>query len=153
MIMEKIKFTREEMAIMIDMLNAIVTDKEYLSTLLPNLPKSCPFWKNQEIKRDCCGSCSCSYCVSSNMLIFLDIVKDVLIKGESPINALTEESSAKAQTTKIRLYSENCYTSDSIDYLTLTDEQLRLLEYLASNDCLREDIDYEECGDSKFKTV
>lgn len=59
----------------------------------------------------------------------------------------------KAKTIKIRLYSENCDTSDSIDYLTLTDEQFRLLEYLAGNDCLREDIDYEECGDSEFKTI
>ena len=59
----------------------------------------------------------------------------------------------KAKTIKIRLYSENCYTSDSIDYLTLTDEQFRLLEYLVSNDCLREDIDYEECGNPEFKTI
>ena len=37
--MEKIKFTREEMAIMIDMLNSMVTDEEYLST---HLARNCP---------------------------------------------------------------------------------------------------------------
>ena len=59
----------------------------------------------------------------------------------------------KTKTVKIRLYSEEDYASNSIDWLILTEEQFRLLEYLVSNDCLREDIDYEVYGDSKFKTI
>ena len=48
--MGKIKFTREEMAIMIDMLNSMVTDEEYLST---HLARNCPFWNNAEVREDC----------------------------------------------------------------------------------------------------
>lgn len=87
------------------------------------------------------------------MIAFLENVKDVFIKGKSPIDTLTEENSAKAQTIKIRLYSEEDYTSDFIDYLILTDEQFRLLKYLAGNDCLRKDTNYEECSDPEFKTI
>ena len=149
MIMEKINFTREDMVSMIDILNAMVTDEKHLSA---HLPRSCPFWKNQEIKGDCCSS-SCLYCVSSNMIAFLDIIKDVFIKGKTPIDALTEESSAKAKTTKIRLYSNEDCLNDTLDWLALTDEQLRLLNYLIVNCYLTDGINYEECGEPDFTTV
>ena len=147
--MEKIKFTREDMISMIDMLNTMVTDKEYLST---HLPKSCPFWENQEIKEGCPYK-SCSFCVSDNMIAFLDIIKDVFIKGKSPIDALTEESSAKAQTTKVRLYSNEDNLNDTLAWLALTDEQLRLLDYLIVNGFLTDGINYEECGELEFRTI
>lgn len=59
----------------------------------------------------------------------------------------------KTKTVKIRLYSEEDYASNSIDWLILTEEQFRLLEYLANNDCLADCIDYEVCDDSDFKTI
>ena len=59
----------------------------------------------------------------------------------------------KTKTIKIRLYSEEDYASNSIDWLILTEEQFRLLEYLANNDCLADCIDYEVCNDADFTTV
>ena len=59
----------------------------------------------------------------------------------------------KTKTVKIRLYSEEDYASNSIDWLILTEEQFRLLEYLANNDCLADCIDYEVCNDADFTTV
>ena len=59
----------------------------------------------------------------------------------------------KTKTIKIRLYSEENYASNSIDWLILTEEQFRLLEYLANNDCLADCIDYEVCNDADFITV
>lgn len=147
--MGKINFTKEDMASMIDMLNSIVTDGEYLST---HLTRNCPFWKNQEIKEKCSNS-SCLYCVSSNMIAFLDIIKDVFIKGKSPIDALTEESPAKAQTTKIRVYSEEDYVDNTLAWLALTDDQLRLFDYLVNNGYLTDGINYDKCGDPAFKTI
>ena len=150
MIMGKIKFTREEMTTMIDMLNSMVTDEKYLSV---HMTRNCPFWKNQEIMRDYCGSCSCSYCVSSNMLVFLDIIKDIIIKGKSPIDALTEKNPAKEQTTKVRVYSDEDYVNNTLAWLALTDEQLRLFNYLFNNGYLMDGIDYEECEEPEVKTV
>lgn len=147
--MGKINFTKEDMVSMIDMLNTMITDEKHLSA---HLPRNCPFWKNQEIKGDCCSS-SCLYCVSSNMIAFLDIIKDVFIKGKTPIDALTEESSAKAQTTKIRVYSDEDCVDNTLAWLALTDEQLRLFNYLVNNGYLTDGINYEECGEPEFKTV
>ena len=59
----------------------------------------------------------------------------------------------KTKTIKIRLYSEEDYASNSIDWLILTEEQFRLLEYLANNDCLADCIDSEVCNDADFTTV
>ena len=59
----------------------------------------------------------------------------------------------KTKTVKIRLYSEEDYASNSIDWLILTEEQFRLLEYLANNDCLADCIDYEVCNDADFITI
>ena len=59
----------------------------------------------------------------------------------------------KTKLIKIRLYSEEDYASNSIDWLILTEEQFRLLEYLANNDCLADCIDYEVCNDADFTTV
>ena len=59
----------------------------------------------------------------------------------------------KTKTIKIRLYSEEDYASNSIDWLILTEKQFRLLEYLANNDCLADCIDYEVCNDADFKTI
>ena len=59
----------------------------------------------------------------------------------------------KTKTVKIKLYSEEDYASNSIDWLILTEEQFRLLEYLDSNGYLMGGINYEECGDPEFKTI
>ena len=147
--MEKIKFTREEMATMIDMLNSMVTDEKYLSV---HMTSNCPFWKNQEIKEECSNN-RCLVCMSDNMVAFLDIIKDIIIKGKAPIDTLTEKSSAKAQTTKIRLYSDEDCVDNTLAWLALTDEQLRLFDYLVNNGYLTDGINYEECGDPAFKTI
>lgn len=59
----------------------------------------------------------------------------------------------KTKTTKIRLYSNEDCLNDTLDWLTLTDEQLRLLNYLIVNCYLTDGINYEECGELEFKTV
>ena len=147
--MGKINFTREDMLSMLDMLHAMVTDEKYLSA---HLTRNCPFWKNQETKEECSTN-SCLYCVSSNMIAFLDIVKDVFIKGKPPIDTLTEESSAKAQTTKIRIYSDEDCVDNTLAWLALTDDQLRLFDYLVNNGYLTDGINYDKCGDPAFKTI
>ena len=148
--MGKIKFTREEMAIMIDMLNSIVTDEEYLSA---HLARNCPFWNNVEVREDCSNK-SCLSCVSDNMVAFLNIINDVFIKGKSPIDTLTEESSAKAQITKVRIYSsDEDYSYNTLAWFALTDEQLRLFNYLVNNGYLTDGINYEICNDADFTTV
>ena len=147
--MRKIKFTREEMAIMIDMLNSMATDEKYLSV---HMTRNCPFWKNQEIKEECSNN-RCLVCMSDNMVAFLDIIKDIIIKGKSPIDALTEENPAKEQTTKVRVYSDEDYVNNTLTWLALTDEQLRLFNYLANNGYLTDGIDYEECEEPEFKTI
>lgn len=58
----------------------------------------------------------------------------------------------KTKTVKIRLCSEkNC--ASNIDWLILTEEQFRLLEYLADNDCLADCINYEVCNDAYSITI
>ena len=59
----------------------------------------------------------------------------------------------KTKTVKIRLYSEEDYASNSIDWLILTEEQFRLLNYLIDNGYLADGIHYEECGEPEFKTI
>ena len=55
----------------------------------------------------------------------------------------------KTETVKIRLYSKEDNTPDSIDWLILTEEEFSLLEYLANNDYLADYIDYEVYNDDK----
>ena len=57
------------------------------------------------------------------------------------------------ETTKIRLYSNEDYVGDTLAWFALTDEQLRLLNYLIDNGYLVDGIDYEECGEPEFKTI
>ena len=57
------------------------------------------------------------------------------------------------KTIKIRLYSNEDNLNDTLAWLALTDEQLRLLDYLIDNGFLTFLIDYEECGEPEFKTV
>lgn len=59
----------------------------------------------------------------------------------------------KAKTTKIRLYSNEDHLNDTLDWLALTDEQRRLLDYLIVNCYLTDGINYEECDEPDFKTV
>ena len=59
----------------------------------------------------------------------------------------------KTKTVKIRLYSEEDYAYNSIDWLILTEEQFRLLNYLIDNGYLADGIHYEECGEPEFKTI
>ena len=59
----------------------------------------------------------------------------------------------KTKTIKVRLYSEEDYASNSIDWLILTEEQLRLFDYLVNNGYLTDGINYDECGDPEFKTI
>ena len=46
------------------------------------------------------------------------------------------------ETTKIRLYSKEDNLNDTLAWLALTDEQLRLLDYLIDNGFLTDGIDY-----------
>ena len=59
----------------------------------------------------------------------------------------------KTKTTKIRLYSNEDLVDDTLAWFALTDEQLRLLDYLIDNGYLTDGINYEECGDPEFKTI
>ena len=57
------------------------------------------------------------------------------------------------ETTKIRLYSNEDNLDDTLAWLALTDEQLRLFNYLANNGYLSDEISYEEYGDPEFETI
>ena len=57
------------------------------------------------------------------------------------------------ETTKIRLYSNEDNLNDTLAWLALTDEQLRLFNYLANNGYLSDGISYEEYGDPEFGTI
>lgn len=59
----------------------------------------------------------------------------------------------KAQTTKIRIYSKEDYVDNTLAWLALTDEQLRLFDYLFNNGYLADEIGYDECGEPEFKTI
>ena len=59
----------------------------------------------------------------------------------------------KTKTTKIRVYSEEDYVYNTIAWLALTDDQLRLFDYLINNGYLTDGINYEECSDPEFKTI
>ena len=59
----------------------------------------------------------------------------------------------KTKTTKIRLYSNEDLVDDALAWFALTDEQLRLLDYLIDNGFLADGIDYEECGEPEFKAI
>ena len=59
----------------------------------------------------------------------------------------------KAQTTKIRVYSNEDCVDNTLAWLALTDEQLRLFNYLVNNGYLTDGINYEECGEPEFETV
>ena len=57
------------------------------------------------------------------------------------------------KTVKIRLSSEEDYTSDCIKWFILTEERFRLLEYLANNNYLADYIVYGVYNDPEFKTI
>ena len=57
------------------------------------------------------------------------------------------------KTKKIRLNNNEENKNKNIVQLALTDEQLRLLDYLIDNGFLTDGIDYEECGEPEFKTI
>ena len=59
----------------------------------------------------------------------------------------------KTKTTKIRLYSNEDHLDDTLAWLALTDEQLRLFNYLANKGYLSDEISYEEYGDPEFETI
>ena len=59
----------------------------------------------------------------------------------------------ETKTTKIRLYSEEDYVDDTLAWFALTDEQLRLLNYLSDNGYLADGINYEEYGEPNFTTI
>ena len=49
--------------------------------------------------------------------------------------------------TKIRVYSNEDCIDNTFVWLALTDDQLRLFDYLVDNGYLADGINYEECGD------
>ena len=55
--------------------------------------------------------------------------------------------------TKIRVYSDEDYVYNTLAWLALTDDQLRLFDYLINNGYLTDGINYEECGEPVFKTI
>ena len=55
--------------------------------------------------------------------------------------------------TKIRVYSDEDYVYNTLAWLALTDDQLRLFDYLVNNGYLTDGINYEECGEPVFKTI
>ena len=58
------------------------------------------------------------------------------------IITVNKERKMIMETTKIRLYSNEDNLNDTLAWLALTDEQLRLLDYLIDNGFLADGIDY-----------
>lgn len=82
-------------------------------------------------------------------LDMLDIIKDVFVNNVPPVQTTNQEPKEK-KLHKYRLFSAY---GESLGWIEITDEQIRLLEYLQSNDLLGDEVDFEECEAANFKRI
>ena len=140
--MKQYDFTKEEINFIIDKLKGVcskpsIIEEDFLETKYTSL---C------DVDANCDLEISCAECIEFKLKAFLDIVKDVFVNNAP----LVQEKPKEKKLHKYRLFSTY---GETLDYREITDEQVRLLEYLQNNDLLGDEIDFEECDTVKFKKI
>ena len=130
--MKQYDFTKEEMNFIIGGLKEVCSNPDIIK-------------KNFLTTENTTEYSTCAEFMKFRLKTFLDIIKDVFVKNVP----LVQEQKEK-ETHKYRLFSTY---GESLDWIEITDEQLRLMEYLQSNDLLDDDVDFEECEALKFKKI
>ena len=137
--MKQYNFTKEEMNFIIDGLKEVCSN--------PNIIKE--NFLAAENTLLCNGDCdiefSCAECIKFKFKAFLDIVKDVFVNNVPPVQ--TEPKEKKLHKYRLLSYGE------SFDWIEITDEQIRLLEYLKNNELLSDEFDFKECENTNFKRI
>ena len=138
--MKQYDFSKETMSFIIDRLKEVCNDT---TVILDNFAEAdCGF--------DICDSDdSCIECTKFKLKAFLDIVKDVFVNNV-PLIQITSQEPKEKELHKCRLYSAY---GETLDWIEITDEQLRLMEYLQDNDLLGDEVEFEECEAPNFKKI
>lgn len=143
--MKQHDFTKDEMSFIIDRLKEVCANPGMIKEEF--LAAECMFWCNNN--NTCNTGLSCVECTEVKLKAFLDIVKDVFVNNV-PLIQVTSQEPKEKELHKYRLFSAY---GENLDWIKITDEQLRLLKYLQDNDLLGEDIDFEECETVNFKKI
>lgn len=142
--MKQHDFTKEEMSFIIDRLKEVCANSGMIKEKF--LAPECIFWNNYNT---CIADRSCVECTEVKLKAFLDIVKDVFV-NDVPLIQVTSKKPKEKELHKCRLYSAY---GDTLDWIEITDEQLRLMEYLQDNDLLGDEVEFEECEAPNFKKI
>lgn len=141
--MEQYDFSKETMSLIIDKLKEVCNDT---TVIIDNFFETeCIFDTNDT----CDSDNSCVECTKFKLKAFLEIVKDVFVNGV-PLIQVTNQEPKEKELHKCRLYSAY---GETLDWIEITDEQLRLMEYLQDNDLLGDEIEFEECEAPNFKKI
>lgn len=143
--MKQHDFTKEEMSFIIDRLKEVCGNSAMIKEKF--LAAECMFWCNNN--NTCNTELSCVECTEVKLKEFLDIVKDVFVNGV-PLIQVTSKKPKEKELHKCRLYSAY---GETLDWIEITDEQLRLMEYLQDNDLLGDEVEFEECEAPNFKKI
>ena len=138
--MKQYNFTKEEMNFIIDGLKKVCSN--------PNIIKENFLAAEDTLycnNNNCDIELSCVECIKFKLKAFLYIVKDVFINNVPPVQ--TEPKEKKLHKYRLLSYGEN------FDRIEITDEQIRLLEYLKNNELLSDEFDFKECENTNFKRI
>lgn len=138
--MKQYDFSKEKMSFIIDKLKEVCNDT---TVIMDN------FVQADCISDTCDSDDSCIECTKFKLKAFLDIVKDVFVNGV-PLIQITSQEPKEKELHKCRLYSAY---GETLDWIEITDEQLRLMEYLQDNDLLGDEVEFEECEAPNFKKI
>ena len=132
--MKQYDFTKEEINFIIDRLKDVcskpsIIEKNFLEAKYTSLCDA-----------NCDLEIPCVECIEFKLKAFLDIVNNALLVQEKP---------KEKKLHKCRLFDYD----ETLDWVEITDEQLRLLEYLQSNDLLGNEVDFEKCEAVNFKKI
>ena len=141
--MKQHDFTKEEISFIIDILKEVCANPGMIKEKF--LAPECIFWNSNT----CNTELSCIECTKFKLKAFLDIVKDVFVNGV-PLIQITSQEPKEKELHKCRLYSAY---GETLDWIEITDEQLRLMEYLQDNDLLGDEVEFEECEAPNFKKI
>lgn len=143
--MKQLNLTKEEIGFIIDRLKEVCANPGMIKEKF--LSAECMFWGNNN--NSCNTELSCVECTEVKLKAFLDIVKNVFVNGV-PLIQVTSQEPKEKELHKCRLYSAY---GETLDWIEITDEQLRLMEYLQDNDLLGDEVEFEECEAPNFKKI
>ena len=143
--MKQHDFTKEEMSYVIDRFKDMCSNAGLIKEHF--LAGECIFWDDNH--NVCIPERSCVECTEFKLKAFLNIVKDVFV-NDVPLIQVTSQELKEKELHKCRLYSAY---GETLDWIEITDEQLRLMEYLQDNDLLGDEVEFEECEAPNFKKI